>query len=126
MKSLSVAYLIGRVVREPELRYTPDDQAVTTLSVATDRPGSKEDAGPDWHRCVLFGRLAQVANQYVGRGRLVYIAGRLTYRSWKDGDGHQRQVAEIIARELVLLDRRPDASPADAPSEQSDDTDLPF
>ena len=58
MKSLSAAHLIGRVGREPELRYTPDGQAVTTLSVATDRPGGKEDAGPDWHRCVLFGRLA--------------------------------------------------------------------
>jgi len=108
------------------MRYTPDGQAVTTLSLATDRRGAKDSAAPDWHRVVLYGRLAEVANQYLAKGRLVFVAGRLTYRQWKDDKGRQRQVTEVVASDLVLLDRRPEAPPAEEAGVQADGDELPF
>jgi single-strand DNA-binding protein len=76
--------LIARLGQEPEFRYTPSGQAVVTFSVATDRP-TKPDAEPivDWHRAVCWDRLAEFVNQYVTKGRLVYISGRLHYRAWE-------------------------------------------
>ena len=108
------------------MRYTPDGKTVTTLSLATDRPGAKDTTSPDWHRVVLYGRLAEVANQYLAKGRLVFVAGRLTYRRWKDDKGQQRQVAEVVASDLVLLDRRPEAPPAEEAGAQADGDELPF
>ena len=126
MKTFQVTYLIGRVGREPALRYTPDGQPVTTLSVATDQPGAKNTATVEWHRVVLRDRLAEVANRYLGRGRLIYIAGRLTYRQWQDAEGHQRQITEIAASDLVLLDHRPEGSAQQQPGDQTDEDALPF
>ena len=69
MRALNAVHLIGRLGGEPLMRYTPDGKAVTTLSLATDRPGTKDTTSPDWHRVVLYGRLAEVANQYLAKGR---------------------------------------------------------
>jgi single-strand DNA-binding protein len=126
MRNLNAVHLIGRVGREPALRYGPDGQPVTTLSVATDRPGEKDSATVEWHRVVLRGRLAEIANRYLGRGRLIYIAGRLTYRQWQDAEGHRRQITEIAASDLVLLDHRPKARAPQPPGDQTDGDALPF
>lgn len=127
--SLNLVQLIGRTGREPEMRYAANGQPVTTFSLATDRRTSKREdsAGPDWHRVVAFGALAEFSNQYLARGRLVYIAGRLSYRSWTGQDGQQRHSTEIVASDVVLLDRRPSGEAADAVDGQvvSGD-DLPF
>jgi single-strand DNA-binding protein len=126
MRHLNAVHLIGRVGREPALRYTPDGQPVTTLRVATDRPGSKDTATVEWHRVVLRDRLAEVANRYLGRGRLVYVAGRLTCRQWQDAEGHQRQITEIAASDLLLLDHRPEVPAPQQPGDQTDGDALPF
>lgn len=126
MHSLNSVHLLGRLGRDPEMRYTPEGQPVTTLSLATDRLGAHRTSETDWHRVVFKGRLAEVANQYLARGRLVYLAGRLTYRQWKDAKGQSRQITEVVGAELVLLDRRPDATPPTPADEQVGDDDLPF
>lgn len=126
MRHLNEIHLIGRLGKEPALRYTPAGQPVATLSVATGRPGPQDSAAVDWHRVILRGRLAEVANRLLGRGRLVYIAGRLTYRRWQDADGHQRQITEIAATELLLLDHRPAATAAPQGADSTDGDDLPF
>jgi single-strand DNA-binding protein len=123
--SLNRVELIGRLGREPEMRYTATGQAVTTLSVATDRRApAGEQPETDWHRVVCWDKLAEFAGQYLTTGRLIFIAGRLSYRSWETKDGQQRWTAEIVGSEIILLDRRPQPEPGE--SDQNRDDDVPF
>ena len=115
-RSLNKCMIIGNVGRDPEMRYTPQGTAVTTFSLATDRPGRPgEAAETDWHRVVCWDKLGEIANQYCTKGRLVYVAGRLQYRSYEGRDGQPKRAVEVIASDLGLLDRRPDAEPAEEP-----------
>ena len=111
--SINRVELIGRLGRDVELRYTPEGHAVANLSVATDRP-TKPDAEreTDWHRVVCWGQTAEFCGEYLGKGRLVYVSGRITYRSFGK-DGQKRTVTEIIASEVIALDRRPEPAPAE-------------
>ena len=123
--SLNRVHLIGRLGREPDLRYTPEGQALTRFSLATDRPtrlGGQSEA--DWHQIVCWGKLAEFAGQYLAKGRLVFVAGRLTYRTWEGRDGQTRRTTEIVANELILLDRRPETEPQEPEAEGDDD--VPF
>ena len=128
-------FLIGRLGQEPEMRYTPGGQAVTKFSVATDRPtkpGAERET--DWHQIICWGKLAEFAGQYLAKGRLVFVAGRVSYRSWEGRDGQRRRAAEIVASEVNPLDYRPDvgsreAEPAVASvpgQERGPDDDIPF
>lgn len=122
--SLNRAELIGRLGRAPEMRFTQEGQAVTKFSLATDRPakaGTKPET--DWHQITCWGKLAEVANSYLTKGRLVFVAGRIAYRSWEGRDGTKRQGTEIIASELILLDRKPES---EAPVEDEAGDDVPF
>ena len=128
-KSLNQVALIGRTGAEPAMRYTAGGQPVTTFSVATDRRTSKrdEDAGPDWHHIVAFGALAEFCNAYVSKGRLLYLSGRLSYRTWTGQDGQQHHTTEIVASDVVLLDRRPSGDAADGAEADLEGGDaLPF
>ena len=126
--------LIGRTGRDAELQYLPEGQAVAKFSLATDRPTRAGTPETDWHQVVLWGKLAEIAGQYVTKGRLVFVAGRLAYRAWEGRDGQPRRATEIVASELVLLDRRPEAEPAATPGRGAaerhrhdlDEDDLPF
>ena len=119
--------IIGRLGHDPELRFTPEGQAVTRCSVATDRPArTGEQAGADWHRVVCWGKLAEFAGQHLQKGRLVFVAGRLTYRSWEGRDGKSRHAAEIVANQVILLDRRPEAGPDTEAGAGEASDDLPF
>jgi single-strand DNA-binding protein len=115
--------LIGRLGRDPEMRYTPEGQAITTFSLATDRR-TRGGTETDWHRIVCWDKLAEVAGDYLTSGRLVFVAGRLIYREWEDREGTRRRAAEVVVSELILLDRRPEAAPraADADPDES----VPF
>ena len=117
--SVNRAELIGRLGRDPDMRYTPEGHVVTKFSLATDRP-TKPGAEPetDWHQVVCWGPLAEFAGQYLGKGRLVYIAGRITYRSWDGKDGQKRYATEIVANEVIALDRRPESSTTEAASDE--------
>lgn len=125
MQSLNRTELIGRLGRDPEMRYTPDGQALTKFSLATNRP-ARAGAEPetDWHQIVCWGKLAEFAGQYLDKGRLVYVAGRLTYRTWEGQDGQKRRATEIVAGEIVLLDRRPETETREDGGDSDDD--LPF
>lgn len=125
MPSLNRIELIGRLGRDPELRYLPDGQAMTKFSLATDRPvrpGAQPET--DWHQIVCWGKLGEFTGQYLDKGRLVYVSGRMIYRAYETKDGHSRRATEIVAGDVILLDRRPDAA-ADATIDSSGD-DLPF
>ena len=114
-RSLNKVQLIGRLGRDPELRYTTSGQAVATLNVATsssyqDQNSKEWKETTEWHRVVAWGRQAEVAGEYLSKGGQVYIEGRLQTRSWDDRDGNKRYTTEIVVREMILLGGRGDSS----------------
>ena len=122
MGSVNRLVLVGRLGRSPEMRYTPEGQALTRFSLATDRPvkaGAERET--DWHQVVSFGKVAEFAGQYLDRGRLVCVIGRITYRSWEGRDGQTRRMTEIVASDVVALDRKPDAESNDNAAEGNDE-----
>ncbi len=124
--SLNRTELIGRLGQDPEMRYTPEGQAVSKFSLATDRPakpGTQSD--PDWHSVVCWQKLAEFAGQHLTKGRLVFVAGRLTYRSWEGKDGQKHRATEIVATELIPLDRKPNGE-LRVVGGMDDEADLPF
>jgi single-strand DNA-binding protein len=107
--NLNKVMIIGNVVRDPELRTTPTGQNVTSFSVATnftwkDAAGAKQEKA-EFHNIVAWRRLAEIINQYVKKGSKIYIEGRLQTRSWDDPNGVKRYRTEIIADNMIMLDR---------------------
>ena len=99
--------LIGRLGRDPEMRYTSSGTAVVNFSMATnhftkDQNGNNSDQ-TEWHQIVAFGRTAEVAGEYLTKGRLVYIEGRLQTRSWDDQNGQKKYKTEVVCSNLQLL-----------------------
>jgi len=124
--SLNRTELIGRLGQDPEMRYTPEGQAVSKFSLATDRPAKPgTQSEPDWHSVVCWQKLAEFAGQHLTKGRLVFVAGRLTYRSWEGKDGQRHRGTEIVASELIPLDRKPNGE-LRVVGGQDDEADLPF
>ena len=121
-RGVNKVILIGNVGADPELRYTPGGTAVTNFNIATneswtDNSGDQQER-TEWHRIVVWGRLAEICNQYLRKGSKVYIEGRLQTRSWEGQDGQKRYTTEVVAREMQMLDSRDemgggmDAAPA--------------
>lgn len=107
--NLNKAMIIGNVVRDPEMRTTPSGQNVSSFSVATNRVwndtnGQKQERA-EFHNVVAWRRLAEISNQYLKKGSKVYIEGRLQTRSWDDPNGVKRYRTEIIAENMIMLDR---------------------
>jgi len=124
--SLNRTELIGRLGQDPEMRYTPEGQAVSKFSLATDRPAKPgTQSEPDWHSVVCWRKLAEFAGQHLSKGRLVFVAGRLTYRSWEGKDGQRHRATEIVASELIPLDRKPNGE-LRVVGGMDDEADLPF
>ena len=120
--SLNRVELIGRLGQDPNLRFTTAGQAVTRISLATDRPSRTEgESGTDWHQIVCWDKLAEFAGQHLAKGRLIFVAGRLAYRTWEGRDGQRRRAAEVTATEIILLDRRPSPD-ASASGDELDST----
>ncbi len=107
--------LVGNLGHDPELKQTSSGTPVTTLSLATHEvwndPDDNKAERTDWHRVVLWEKLAEVADHYLTKGSKVYIEGRLQTRSWEDKDGVTRYTTEIIAQKLTILDSKTDESP---------------
>lgn len=103
--------LVARAASAPEVRFTQGGQRVATINVATDRP-VRAGSPPvtDWHRIVCWDRLAEIAAEHVLKGRLLFVEGSITYRAWEDQQRQKHTTTEIVARELILLDRPPAAS----------------
>ena len=105
-RTINRVELLGRVGAEPEMRYTSNGTAVTNLSLATDRQRKDGESTTDWHHIVCWAKLAEVANEYVGKGDRLYVTGRLVYDSYETEDGQRRYRTEVHARDLVFLDSR--------------------
>jgi single-strand DNA-binding protein len=110
--------LLGRAGAAPESRYTASGQRVATVSIATERP-ARSGAVPttDWHHVVCWDKLAEVAVERVTKGRLLFVEGAITYRTWQNQQGQNHTVTEVVARELILLDQ-PAPPSAGAPNNQ--------
>ena len=110
MASVNKVILLGNLGRDPETRYTTGGDAVTNLNIATseqwkDKSGEKQER-TEWHRVVLFGRQAEVAGEYLKKGRSVYIEGRLQTRKYTDKDGVEKYSTEIVGDRMQLLGSR--------------------
>lgn len=123
-RSLNKVTLIGNLTRDPELRYTPQGNAVCTFSVATNRQWTidtgekKEDV--EFHRVVAWNKLAEICAQFLSKGRKTYVEGRLQTRDWKTKEGDDRTTTEIVANEMIILDSR-----GSAPASASSGIDIP-
>lgn len=112
--TLNRAMIIGNVTRDPELRTTPTGQQVCSFGVATNRvwtdsTGKKQEKA-EFHNIVAWGKLAEICGQYLGKGRKVYVEGRLQTREWDGQDGSKKSRTEIVCENMILLDRAPQGS----------------
>lgn len=110
-RGLNKVMLIGQVGRDPEMRYTPSGKPVTSFSLATSRTwvtadGERREA-TEWFNVVAWRELAEICKQYLRKGSTVYIEGRLQTRSWESADGQRHYRTEVVADEMILLDRSP-------------------
>ncbi len=113
-RSLNKVQLIGNLTRDPELKYTPQGTAVCTIGLATNRQwttesGEKKDEA-DFHRLVVWNKLAEICGQLLKKGRKVYFEGRLSTRSWQAQDGTQRSITEVVVSDMIILDRKEDGA----------------
>ncbi len=122
-RGLNKVMIIGNLGRDPEMRYTPSGRPVTTFSVAANRQytnaeGEKQTE-TEWFNVVAWGKLAEICNQYLAKGRQVYVEGRLQTRQWEDAQGTRHTSVEIVANEMIMLGSRPseDEENSDAPEE---------
>ncbi len=111
MASVNKVIIIGNLGRDPEVRYTPSGAAVCNVSVATTRNWKSREGGErqeetEWHRVVFYDRLAEIAGEYLKKGRPVYVEGRLKTRKWTDKEGKEQYTTEIIAEQMQLLGSR--------------------
>lgn len=112
-RGINKVILIGNLGTDPEVRYMPQGGAVANLTVATseswtDKATNEKKEQTEWHRVVIYQRLAEIAGEYLRKGSKVYIEGKLKTRKWQDKDGVERYTTEIIANELQMLDGRGD------------------
>jgi single-strand DNA-binding protein len=146
MSGVNKVILIGNLGGDPTVRYTPTGTAVANFNIATterftNKSGEKEER-TEWHRIVAWGKLAEICQQYLKKGKQVYIEGRLQTRQWEDQQGQKRTSTEIVANNMQMLGRAGDApagdfggsqdyssepAPQTAPAgSAADDDDLPF
>jgi single-strand DNA-binding protein len=136
------ALLIGRLGKDPEVRYTPDALMVTSFNMATDEQWKDKNGQrvqkTEWHRIVTFGKLAEICGNYLSKGKLVFVEGRIQTRSWEDKEGNKRYTTEIVATNMQMLDSKgqgqgkgqettgEDHFPSDAVPDVIPEDDVPF
>jgi len=146
-RGVNKVILIGNVGNDPEMRYTANGGAVCNLSVATtdswrDKQSGENQERTEWHRVVMFGKLGEIAGEYLRKGSKVYIEGRLQTRKWQDKSGQDRYTTEIVGNDMQMLDSKgggsasfdsapaskpaPQQQPASAPPVDDFDDDIPF
>lgn len=119
MSGVNKAIILGAVGRDPEVRYTTSGTANCHLSIATSYKPKNGEEQTEWHRVVLFDKLAEVAGQYVKKGRQVYIEGRLKTRKWEDKDGIERYTTEIMGDVLQMVGPKDGGSEKQAAPQRS-------
>ena len=144
-RGVNKVILVGNLGSDPEVKYMPSGSAVTNLSLATtdswkDKQSGEKQERTEWHRVAMFGRLAEIAGEYLRKGSQIYIEGRLQTRKWQGKDGQDRYTTEIIANEMQMLGGRgggagsfdsapaaESAPPAEAAASSNEfDDDIPF
>ena len=142
MAGINKAIIIGRLGRDPEIRYTPDGRAVANFSIATSEEWTDKNTGEkqertEWHRIVAFGRLGEICGEYLSKGRQVYVEGRIQTRSWEKDD-ITRYTTEIIASTVQFLgskdsimevakpEKKPSYSEPEQPMQGDVDDEIPF
>ena len=142
-RGVNKVIVVGNLGQDPETRYMPSGSAVTNMRIATNESWKDKQTGEqkdrtEWHSVAMFGRLAEIAAEYLRKGSQVYIEGKLRTRKWQDKDGNDRYTTEIIADEMQMLGSRSgggapamsDSPPASAPPPQASgddfDDDIPF
>lgn len=109
-RGLNKVMIIGRLGRDPEMRYTPSGRPVTTFSMATSRTWNTSEGEKrtetEWFNVVAWGSLAEICKQYLTKGMQVYVEGRLQTRHWDDPDGNKHASTEIVANEMIMLGER--------------------
>jgi single-strand DNA-binding protein len=128
MASLSKVILVGNLGSDPEMRYTPNGKAVTSFRMATNRryttPDGESREETDWFRISVWGKQAEQCNQFLSKGRQVYVEGRLHARNWEGQDGQMRTSLDVTADRVLFLGRQ---APASLPEEgELEPEDLPF
>jgi single-strand DNA-binding protein len=146
--SVNKAILVGRLGRDPETRYTSGGQAVCNFTMATDetykdRSGERQKR-TEWHRIVVWGKQAEIAQQYLHKGSLIFLEGRIQTRQWDDREGQKRTTVEIVANNFRMLGGRgdnagsgaastgdadvhaPGVGPEEPPASEVSDEDIPF
>jgi single-strand DNA-binding protein len=113
MAGVNKAILVGRLGKDPEIKYTPSGTAIANFTMATsenykDKDGQKQER-TEWHKIVAFGKLAEICGEYLAKGKQVYIEGRIQTRSWDDKDGNKKYMTEIVANTMQMLGK-PDAA----------------
>ena len=135
-RSVNKVILIGNLGKDPELRYAPSGSAVANFSLATSEQWKDQEGNPQertsWHNIVVWGKLAEIAAEYLKKGRKVYVEGRIQYRDYEGKDGNKRYVTEVVVNDLVMLGSRQDGGEKEepatgaAPSVSEEKDDLPF
>ena len=114
MGSVNKVMILGRLGKDPELRMTPNGQEVCNLTVATSENWTKDgqrEERTEWHKVVLWGKIAGLAHKYLKKGRNVHIEGKLQTRSWDDPQGNKRYATEIIGSNLTFIEKTPEELP---------------
>jgi|TARA_B100000795_G_scaffold98167_1_gene72034 single-strand DNA-binding protein len=143
-RGVNKVILVGNLGNKPEMRYTQTQTAVATLSIATSESWKDKESGEqrektEWHRVVFFGKLAEIAEQYLDKGSQLYIEGKLQTRKWQDKEGNDKYTTEILGNEMNMLGSRQSSGdggaydqsqPAQKPAEPSasniSEEDIPF
>ena len=115
MASVNKVIIIGNLGRDPEVRYAASGAAICNVAIATSRSWKDKTSGErqeetEWHRVVFYDRLAEIAGEYLKKGKSVYVEGRLKTRKWTDKDGAEKYTTEIIAQEMTMLGGREDGA----------------
>jgi single-strand DNA-binding protein len=142
MANLNMVQLIGHLGADPELRSTPNGQQVANMRIATTEKWKDKHSGAamektEWHSIVLWGRLAELAHEYLRKGSPIYIQGKLQTRKWQDKEGNDRYSTEIVAQSMQFLGgkgngehsapaQREERAPASGPDSVDFDDDIPF
>jgi single-strand DNA-binding protein len=125
MASVNKVIVVGNLGADPETRYMPSGDAITNIRVATtdrwkDKSSGEMKEATEWHRIAFFGRLAEIAGQYLKKGSQVYVEGRIRTRKWQDKEGQDRYTTEIVADAMQLLGKR--EGMGEAPARESGET----
>ena len=113
-RGINKAVIVGTLGRDPEIRYSTKGRAVVNISVATNETWKDRETGEpqertEWHRIVMFGKLGEIASQYLKKGSQAYFEGRIKTNKWQDQSGNDRYTTEIVANEMQMFGSRPDA-----------------